>query len=178
LFVLVGSALLWSVGFPWMEWNDENIEFRSGPTVFVFQQPKLVVFLGDGGDDEIFDQISGTGQSKGYFPTGFGSIGGGYYKRVDVEVFATAGGNGKLTMWFHDRKHEMVLSKRATKLTLADGRVFTLDGKTPLWLRCMSDGTVIELDELPAGFIEFFESPPDDPGFIELIKSYPDAFRK
>jgi len=42
----------------------------------------------------------------------------------------------------------MVISSRGTKLTLEDGRKFILDGKTPLWLRCRSNGTVIELDKL------------------------------
>jgi hypothetical protein len=177
LFVLVGSALMLSVTSR-MEWNRENFSFNSGPTVYVFQQPKLVVFLGDGGDEEIFDRIGSAGSSTSSFPTGFGHGGTGFHRSGDVEVSASSSGNGKITMWFLDRTHEMVFSERGTKLTLADGRTFTLDGKTPLWLRCMSDGTVIELDELPEGFIEFFESPPDNPGLIQSVRSYPDAFRK
>jgi hypothetical protein len=174
LFVLAGSALFFSFASPRMEWNEESFSFNSGPTVYVFQQPKLVLFLGDGGEEEIFDRISSRGSS-----TSTGSFGGNSSHRSGgVEVFASTGGFGKKTMWFLDRKHKMVLSERGTKLTLADGRTFTLDGKTPLWLRCMSDGTVIELDELPEGFIEFFESPPDNPGMIGSIRSYPDAFRK
>ena len=61
------------------------------------------------------------------------------------------------------------------KLTLADGREFTLDGKTPLWLRCKRDGTFIELHELPEGFIEYFENNPHD---AESIKTYPEVFRR
>ena len=72
----------------------------------------------------------------------------------------------------------MVISARGTKLTLVDGREFALDGQTPLWFRCKSDGTIIELDELPEGFVDFFESPPPDPGMLGLIQSYPEAFRK
>jgi len=178
LFVLAGSALFFSFASPRMEWNEESFSFNSGPTVYVFQQPKLVVFLGDGGDEEIFDRIGSRGSRTGSFSTGFGHHGSGSHRSGDVEVFASTSGFGKKTMWFLDRKHEMVLSERATKLTLADGRTFTLDGKTPLWLRCMSDGTVIELDELPEGFVQFFESTPDNPGMIGSIRSYPEAFRK
>jgi hypothetical protein len=72
----------------------------------------------------------------------------------------------------------MVVSARGTKLTLADGRKFTLDGQTPLWLRCKSDGTIVVLDELPEGFVEFFESPPPEPGLIGSVKSWPEVFRK
>jgi len=81
----------------------------------------------------------------------------------------------KNTIRFFDGKSIMVFSERGTKLTLADGREFILDGKTPLWLRCKRDGTFIELHELPEGFIEFFEN---NRIAAETIKTYPEAFRK
>ena len=82
-------------------------------------------------------------------------------------------GNGKC-----DNHCVMVVSEHDTQLTLADGRKYTLDGQTPLWLRCKTDGTIVQLDELPEGFVEFFESPPPDPGFYDRVKSYPEAFQQ
>jgi len=156
LLVLVFSVTSCrTVVYPSMEWYEERFEFESGPYVYVFRQPKLVVFLGDGGDGEVFDRVASVGHSH-----------------------MSAG--GEVTVQFFEGNHVMVISLHGEQyeLTLADGRTFTLDGKTPFWLRCKSDGTVVKLDELPDGFVEFFESPPDNPGFIETIESYPDAFRK
>ena len=165
---------------PLTEWYEEDFEFTSGPYVYVFRQPKLVIFLGDGGEEEIFDRVGSVGFSTGPVWSSFSGSGTGQHTRGKVQTYSRTSGKGKMTMRFLDGKHVIVIALHGEQfeLTLADGRTFTLDGKTPLWLRCKSDGTVVELDKLPDGFVEFFESPPDNPGFIETIESYPDAFRK
>ena len=179
-FWLVMPLIFWLVmPLNRMEWITESFAFASGPSCFVFLQPKVVLFFGDGGEEEIFDFIYPSGKSAVFVPPGLLGVSSGYSMAngVLVHSFTTSWG-GEITHRFSNEDHGMVFSERGTKLTLADGRTFTLDGKTPLWLRCKSDGTVIKLDELPEGFVQFFESPPDNPGLIETIESYPDAFRK
>ena len=163
-----------------MEWTTESFAFESGPSCFVFLQPKVVLFFGDGGEEEIFDFIYPSGQSTVFVPPGLLGVSSGHSMAngVLVHSFTISFWGGEITHQFSNGDHVMVFSERGTKLTLADGRTFMLDGKTPLWLRCKSDDTVVELDELPEGFVEFFESPLDDLGLIEKIESYPDAFRK
>jgi hypothetical protein len=133
----------------------------------------LVVFLGDGGEEEVFQRPVGFG-------AGIGTSGrsGRRESGREVNVFSYSNKRGKMTIEFLDGKCVMVVSKHGTKLTLADGREFMLDGQTPLWLRCKSDGTVVELDELPTGFADFIESPPPDHVWMSDAKSYPDVFRK
>ena len=159
-----------------VRWNQESLRFNSGSICYVFCEPKLVIFLGEDGSEEVFDCISGIGHHTGFYASG--SRGSSSSMTGGVEVFGHDGQGDKITMRFLAGKSVMVVSDRGTKLTLADGREFTLDGRTPLWLRCKSDGTIVELEELPAGFVEFFESPPPDPGFIGEVKSWPEAFRK
>ena len=158
-----------------VRWNYEYLRFASGPHCFVFLEPKLAIFLGDGGTEEIFDCINGCG-SNIFDANGFrGSR--GMTGSNSVEVFSYEGQGGKTIMRFGNGKCTMVVSRHGTRLTLADGRKFRLDGRTPLWLRCKSDGTIVQLDKLPEGFDEFFESPPSDPGLIDSIKSWPEAFQ-
>jgi hypothetical protein len=182
--ILLGVGLLIVFGLVMplnrTEWTTESFAFASGPSCFVFVQPKVVLFFGDGGEEEIFDFIHPSGQSTVFVPPGLlgFSSGQSMANGVLVDSFTISFWGCEITHRFTNGDHVMVFSERGTKLTLADGRTFALDGITPLWLRCKSDGTVVVLDELPEGFVEFFEAPPDDPGLIESIKSYPDAFRK
>ena len=155
-------------------WKREHLHFRSGASCYVFHEPKLIFFLGDGGTDEVFDRIGGI--SGGTFSAnGFGVSTSGT-RSDSIEIFSSKTQRGKTTMQFLDGKHIVVLSHRGTKLTLADGREFTLDGKTSLWLRCKSDGTIEHLNELPKGFVEYFESPP--PGAIEATTISSEMFQK
>ena len=177
LFLLGYVVFLWSIEHAPVRWSEENFSFTSGPHCFVFREPKLVVFLGDDGPEEIFNHIGSCGHSTGTNVNSFRSGSGGQ-TIGKVKVYSFNSREGKMTMQFLDGKCTMVVSVKGTKLTLTDGREFTLDGKTPHWFRCKSDGTIIELDELPEGFVEFFESPPPDPGMIRLVESYPEAFQK
>lgn len=160
-----------------VSWSVENIGFQSGVECYVFARPKLVVFLGDGGPEELFDSIDRCGHMGRINVNGL-SFSFGESESDNFSVSASRIQHGKGEIAFLDGKCKMVISGRGTKLTLADGRKFQLDGKTPLWLRCKSDGTIDQLDELPEGFVEFFESPSPDPGMIESVESYPDAFQK
>ena len=154
----------------------ESFGFRSGPTCFVVIESKLVVFLGDG-EGEIFDNINSRAFAGGE-PRMLDFFGraSGRSTNNNEEIYSYTSQFGKMTMRFFDGKSKMVLSSFGTKLTLSDGRQFTLDGKTPLWLRLMSDGTVIELDELPEGFVEYFET--HHASGTTMIRSYPNAFRR
>jgi len=181
-----GVCFWWSCFTP-IYWQGDFFHFGSGPHCFVLPEPKLFLLINDGGDEETFDSIftySSTGFdvndsrfSRGKKSSGVISVfideNNGTTKIQSLEYL-----NSKIIMKFYDGKCVMVVSHRGTKLTLADGRELTLDGRTPRWLRCKSDGTIVELEELPAGFVEFFESPPPDPGFIGEVKSWPEAFRK
>ena len=186
VMILVIVALLGMIGYGvlyWrMEripviWDSESFDFASGPQCYVFIEPKLTIFIGDEGTDEVFDRINECGQHRGInvnrFVSTFESL-----KYDNVVVSSYQFQDGTMTMRYLDGKFDMVVSHRGTKLTLADGREFKLDGKTPLWLRCKTDGTIVSLDELPNGFVEFFESPPPDPGNIGEVTSYPEAFVK
>jgi len=155
----------------------ESFGFRSGPTCFVVIESKLVVFLGDGDGEEVFDRINSRSFSGGEpgILDFFGRASGRSTSNNE-EIYSYTSQFGKTTMRFFDGKGKMVLSSFGTKLTLSDGRQFTLDGKTPLWLRLMSDGTVIELDELPEGFVEYFET--HHASGTTMIRSYPHAFRR
>jgi len=154
-------------------WYQESFGFDySKAHCVVFLEPKLAFFLGDGGTDEVFNRIGSHSSTSRMTINGYGFSSG------SSGIFGYKTQYGKTTMWFLNGKHEMVVSHRGTKLTLSDGREFTLDGQTPLWLRCKSDGTIVEMEELPEGFVEFFESPPPEPGLIGSVKSWPDAFRK
>jgi len=170
-------ALRWKVEYAPVRWNGENFTFQSGPRCFVFHEPKLAIFLGDGGAEEVFDNINQCGYTNILTVNGF-STSSDSWGDGSVVFFSHTTQLGKMTMEFLDGKCGMVVSARGTKLTLADGREFTLDGKTPLWLRCKSDGTIVQLDELPKGFVEFFESPPSDSMMHTSVTSYPEAFRK
>jgi len=90
-------------------------------------------------------------------------------------IYLSKGKFNSKTVKFFNGKGVMVFTSRGTKLTLADGREYTLDGNTPLWLRCKPDGIFVELEELPEGFIEYFENNPRD---AAAIRSYPEAFQK
>ena len=155
-----------------VKWSEYSFKFTSGPYCIVFPEPKLTIFVGDGGTDELFDHVNGHFHDSGFTVNLFTGIciasGSDMYRQ-------TRGGRTILQFW--GGKGSLVVSHNGTKLTLADGQEFTLDGKTPLWLRCKSDGTIVQLDELPEGFVQFFESPPPDPGYIGEVKSYPEAFR-
>ncbi len=160
-----------------VKWERETFDFASGVRCHVFPEQKLAFFLGDGGDDEFFDNIKSRSFHTSMLKTSSGLSG-------SVTSSAKSGGGetfsdqtGKMT-YFLDDKHLMVFSEGGTKLTLPDGREFTLDGKTPLWLRCKSDGTIDRLDELPKGFVDFFESPPPEPGLLGKVTSYPGAFQE
>jgi len=164
-------------------WHEESFGFASGSRCHVFQELKLAVFFGDGGIDEVFDRINDYSQSKritaNSFTTSFSwtndgsAVSSSYQSHDGMATMRSSHGNGKC-----DNQCVMVVSEHGTKLTLADGREFTLDRKMPLWLRCKSDGTIVQLDKLPDGFVEFFDSPPPDSGFIDRVKSYPEAFQK
>jgi len=169
---MVGFFILrWKIEYAPVNWYQENFGFESGARCVAFTEPKFAVFFGDGGADEIFNRINSHSSSSRMTVNGYGtssSSSGAFGRKTQY---------GKTTMWFLNGKCSMTVSHRGTKLTLADGRKFTLDGRTPLWLRCKSDGTIVQLDELPKGFVEFFESPPSDPGLIHSIKSWPEAFQ-
>jgi len=156
-----------------VKWTEESFQFASGPHCVVFPEPKLAFFIGDGGSDEVFDRIHGIFRNRGGFTVN-NYI--GFFSSSDSDFSHKTQGD-KTTMRFCGGKGSLVVTHRGTKLTLADGRQFTLDGKTPLWLRCKSDGTIDKLDELPEGFVEYFVSPPA-PGMIRSIESYPKAFQK
>ena len=168
-----GGFLLYPVG-----WSNESFTFVSGPECAVIPDLKLTIFVGDDGPDEVFDRIDGYGYG-GPTTIGFGSGGNSSSVNNDgIVIYSHKTENSRITMQFFDGKGSLTVSRRGTKLTLADGREFKLDGKTPLWLRCKTDGTIVQMDELPEGFVEFFESPPTDPGLIRNVKSYPEAFVK
>jgi hypothetical protein len=176
--VLAALYFLWCGFFSAL--SKEYIRFQSGAFCFVFIEPKLVIIVGDGGEEEVFDHFESCGLDNSIagdpFYCGFGSsTTNGVVNHSYKRSF------GRTTIEFLNGKYVMNFSLRGTKLTLADGRTFTLDGKTPLWLRCKSDGTIVELDELPEGLIEFFEVPSEfaRAGYNKsLVKSYPAAFRK
>jgi hypothetical protein len=170
---MVGFGVLyWKIEYVPVNWYQESFGFESKALCVAFVEPKFAVFLGDGGTDEVFNRINFYSSGSQMTVNGYGvsSSSSGFFARRTQ--------HGKTTMRFLDGKCTMTLSHRGTKLKLADGREFVLDGQTPLWLRCKSDGTIVQLDELPEGFVEFFESPPPDPGLIGSVKSWPDAFRK
>jgi hypothetical protein len=173
------AALLGMIGYGVLvflapvKWREDSFRFASGATCIVFAEPKLIIFLRDGGDDEVFDRVNGSFHNAGFTVNNFL----GYSSSSGKDLSRKTQG-GKTTMQFLGGKGSLVVSHRGTKLTLADGREFILDGKTPLWLRCKTDGTIVQMDELPDGFVEFFESPPPDPGNIGEVTSYPEAFVK
>ena len=177
-------AIQWSVKSKPVSWRGEFFGFKSGPYCLVFPEPKLAIFIGDGGSEESFDSIDGCAGSDitaydGRFSYDLrGRLSSRGSTKLGNVGYTRESQRGKTTLRFVGGKCEMVISERATKLTLADGREFQLDGKTPLWLRCKSDGTIDHLDELPEGFVEFFESPPPEPGLIWGVESYPEAFKK
>ena len=173
-FAAFGVFFLWMYYAP-VDWDEEYFQFESGSSCYVFREPRLILFIGDDGPEEVFTSIGGYGNGK-FNANGFRNS--GWHGSDLAKVFSYEGKGGIITMKFHDGKGEMVVSHCGTKLTLNDGREFTLDGRTPLWLRCKSDGTIVELEELPEGFVEFFESPPAEPGLIGSVKSWPEAFRK
>jgi len=156
-------------------WTLETFELRPGQDVYVFMEPRLVLFLGDEGP---FDWIGSRGEQTFCI----GATGTGYSQRDTRMIYQFSSNRRVTTMQFLDGKSEMKLNfmgaKLGTKLTLDDGREFNLKESSPLWLRVKDDGTILELDELPEGFVEFFESPSPDPDLRKSIKSYPDAFRK
>ena len=164
-------AYRWQVENMPPRWNLEDFGFTSGTTVYVFLEPRLVFFLGDEGP---FDYINSHG-SSGFSP-GPGSSG----RRTSGTnvVYAYAGDHRGTTIRFLDGKCEIRFNRKGTQLTLSDGREFNLKESSPLWLRINDDGTVVELDELPEGFVDFFESPPPSSGLLDMVKSYPEAFRK
>jgi len=175
LVALLGYGVLyvyrWQVENTPPRWTREHFTFGSEVTVYVFVEPRLVFFLGD---EKPFDRIGSHGMSSFYpGPGGSGTSGSGTHT-----IFEYAGDFHGTTIWFLDGKCKMRLNRRGTQLTLSDGREFNLKESSSLWFRINDDGTVVELDELPEGFIDFFESPPPDPGFLSSIKSYPEAFRK
>ena len=167
-------VLFWPQNQP-LVWTEETIVFESGQRCYVFLEgisqnlePKFVVFFGDE-DDAIFDRVADHDFA------GFNIGGGGNFRSVYTIYTSRRGG---MTMEFDNTNCVMVLSERGTKLTLSDGREFLLDGPTPLWLRYRPDGTIVVLDEIPQGFIDFFENPPPDPGFLRNVAvSWPEAFR-
>jgi len=172
LLGMIGFFIL--VLFTPVKWTEESFHFASGPRCVVFPEPKLALFLGDGGSDEVFDRIHGIFHDRIGFTVNHYI---GFFSSSDSD-FSLKTQGGKTTMQFYGGKGSLVVTQRGTKLMLADGREFTLDGQTPLWLRCKSDGTIEQLDELPEGFVGYFESPPPDPGMIRSIESYPKAFQK
>ena len=176
LVALLGYGVLyvyrWQVENTPPRWYLEDFEFASGVAVYVFIEPRLVFFLGDEGP---FDYINSRGSSSGFSP-GPGSS--GRSTRDGSVIFEYAGNLSGTTIRFLDGKCEIRFNRKGTQLTLSDGREFNLKESSPLWLRINDDGTVVELDELPEGFVDFFESPPPDPGFLDSVKSYPEAFRK
>ena len=184
IVVIIGFFVLqWKMKYTPVIWSEESFKFKSGAQCYVFREPKFAIFLIDDDTEEIFDRINQRNNNGKININGFSRlyISAKYTQSKNgLTVIRSktyqATGNGKVEMQFHNSK--MVISERGTKLTLADGREFLLDGKTPLWLRCKSDGTIDHLVELPEGFVEFFESPPPNPGMIGNVKSYPDAFRK
>jgi len=166
-------------------WHEEHFGFASGPRCHVFKELKLAFFFDDGGADETFDRINGHGQHSCLTGNSFTTI-FGWKNNGTATSSSYQSQDGMVTMnsshGYSNEKSDdqcvIAVSEHGTKLTLADGREFTLDGQTPLWLRCKSDGTIVPLNELPKGFVEFFESPPPNPGLIEKIEFYPEAFQK
>ncbi|MCL2624225.1 MAG: hypothetical protein FWD31_11225 [Planctomycetaceae bacterium] len=158
-------------------WRTELFYFRSGSACFVFCEPKLTIFCGDGGVEDVFDTINvhvGGSDDARIAVSDFGSI----VRSGGEKFFSSKTQRGKTTMRFYDGKCVMVVSHRGTKLSLADGRQFILDGQTPLLLRCKADGTIVQLNELPEGFVEFCESPPTNAGLNDVLKElYPKAFQ-
>ena len=166
-------------------WHEEYFGFAAGPRCHVFKELKLAFFFGDGEADEAFDRINDCGQHSRLTGNGFTTSFG--WKNDGTGVLSSyQSQDGMVTMnsshGYSNEKSDgqcvIAVSEHGTKLLLTDGREFTLDGQTPLWLRCKSDGTIVQLSELPKGFVEFFESPPPNPGFIEKIEFYPEAFQK
>ena len=170
--MLAFGVFWWRIANTPVEWYYEAFGFDSGGKCCVFQEPKLAIFLGDGETEEVFDRI-GSHSSISRI-----TVNGNGHSTSTAGYFSIRTQSGKMTMESLDGKCTMVVSRHGTRLALADGRKFRLDGRTPLWLRCKSDGTIVQLDELPEGFVEFFESPPPDPGLIDSIKSWPDVFRQ
>jgi hypothetical protein len=156
-------------------WSVKSFDFSSGAACCVLPDQKITFFIGDGGDDEVFDTISSHGTCGVLASsTSASSASGGC-------DFTLANQYGTITLAWFNGKCVMEIPPHRAELTLADGRKFTLDGKTPLWLRCKSDGAVVKLDEPPKGFVEYFESPVFhgfNESLEESIKSCSDAFRK
>ena len=176
VMVLGIASLLGMIGFgvfvflaP-VKWRHDEFEFASGARCLVFAEPKLIIILGDGGDDEVFDRVNGSFYVAGFTVNNYL----GYYSSSGKDLSLKTQG-GKTTMYFPGEGGSLVVSHRGTKLTLADGREFKLDGKTPLWLRCKTDGTIVQLDELPDGFVELFKTSPHQ-RVNELMQQYPEAF--
>ena len=177
-------VIRWRIESEPVGWHREFFNFKSGPHCLVFFEPKLAIFIGDGGTEEVFDYVNGyvggggiiayDGSSTYDFSRRSGRGG----TQLGGVGYTTEHQRGKATLRFQNGKCSMVISERATKLTLADGREFILGGKTPLWLRCKSDGTIDHLDELPEGFVEFFKSPPTDSMMHTSVQSYPEVFQK
>ena len=174
LVALLGYGVLyvyrWQVENTPTDWNLEIFEFTSGVSVYVYMEPRLVFFLGEEGS---FVRL--CGRSEMSFRPGYGS--GIIQNDTDV-IYVHIGDSRWTTMQFLDGKCIMRVNQKGTQLILSDGREFNLKESSPLWFRIKDDGTVVELDELPEGFVDFFESPPPDPGLLGSVKSYPEAFRK
>ena len=158
-------AYRWQVENTPPRWIHESFSFASGVTVHVFIEPRLVFFLGD---EKPFDRIN-TYTSGGFSP--------GYSNGASGAFVYTSDRRWTIVR-FLAGKGEMKLNRKGTQLILGDGREFNLKESSSLWFRINDDGTVVEQDELPEGFVDFFESPPLDPGFLDSVKSYPEAFRK
>jgi len=155
-------------------WQTESITFSSDQRCYVFPGQKLVIFIGDE-NDAIFDYIANRGGGGLDISGSFGGSFGDGYAQCTVHIHS-----GDVTMDFDNGKFVMVVTKHGTQLTLADGRGFCLDGQTPLRLRCRPDGTIVVLDELPPGFVEFFENPPPHSAAMvsEWMALCSEAFRK
>ena len=159
-----------------IHWTLESFSFASGQKCYIFAEPKLGIFLCDGGDDDVFEGNNGYHRGKMNVNSIFG-FGDRWEQDGFVALPVRYGydrtGAPTKTMYVLtiDDKYSMTVSERGTLLTLLSGREFMLDGKTPLWLCCKPDGTVVPLKEQPKGFLEFMKSPPPDSSIIKAIQS-------
>ena len=161
LLVLIVAIAYYQHVYSRIYWSGEAFRFVSGPDCFVFREPKLVIFFDDENTEECFDHIDRGSWRSHRFVVSY--LGGSYVswhghyndEREFTLIKIRSDGEGDTAkirfgggIFASNRGCVMVISSRGTKLTLEDGREFTLYGKTPLWLRCKSNGTVIELDKL------------------------------